>query len=119
MNARRYLTLSMSRPKQDLFATQFVRFQQFDRLIFCEFASYILAPALKRFYIMDRLFHINAALFYNLVGLPILLGATLLCLFDYLILGVLTAWYGAATGAGLDSSLPGRSVECDCDAIPR
>jgi hypothetical protein len=89
MNARRYLTLSMSRPKQDLFATQFVRFQQDGRLIFCEFASYILAPALKRFYIMDRLFHINAAL-YNLAGLPFLLGATLLCLFDYLILGALT-----------------------------
>ena len=76
-NGRRYMVLTMEKPSQDLIATQFVRFQLNGKLMFCEFASYVLAPGLKGLYRMDWLFGIQL-LVYLLFGLGLFVAGTVL-----------------------------------------
>jgi hypothetical protein len=75
---RRYMVLQMKQANQDLITTQFVRFHANGKLIFCEFASYVLAPGLKRLHRLDWLFEIQA-LVYVVFGLGLAVTAALLC----------------------------------------
>lgn len=86
VQGRRYLVLQSQNALQDLVATQFIRFSQTGKLIFCEFASYILPSAIGRLYWIDRLFKMNP-IAYNVAALmPVALfaaAATLLYPFLY------------------------------------
>jgi hypothetical protein len=60
---RRYMLLQMLQPTQDLVVTLFMRFSQQGKLIFCEFASYVLPPGTAKLYRIGNLFRINALLY--------------------------------------------------------
>lgn len=64
---RNYMILQSASPTQDLVVTQFVRFQQKGKLIFCEFASYVLSPVQRGLALLDRLFELHPVL-YALLG---------------------------------------------------
>ena len=108
---RSYMSLTMENAKQDLLATQFLRFQQDGKLIFCEFASYILAPGLRRLYFLDRLFHVNSIL-YVIFGITLFVAAAVPASLICLGLGLIyylphsdsflaSALYPASAGAGI------------------
>lgn len=83
---RQYMVVRSKNQRQDLVVTQFLRFQDHGRLIFCEFASYVLAPGRRWLYVLRRLFGINSIL-YTLVW-PIaflILSSLFLFIYPYLI----------------------------------
>ncbi len=60
---RRYMVVQSESSSQDLVATQFLRFHKSGKLIFCEFSSYVLSPALRWLYALDRTFLVNPILY--------------------------------------------------------
>jgi hypothetical protein len=71
---RRYMVVQSMSPSQDLVATQFLRFHKTGKFIFCEFASYVLSPAVRWLYALDRMYCINSLL-YALSGLLLFVAA--------------------------------------------
>ena len=56
---RRYMMLQFESAERDLIATQFIRFYQSAKLIFCEFASLVVPPGKRRLNFIDRLFELH------------------------------------------------------------
>jgi hypothetical protein len=56
---RRYMMLQFESVERDLIATQFIRFYQSAKLIFCEFASLVVPPGKKQLNFIDRLFELH------------------------------------------------------------
>ena len=83
---RQYMVVRSKNRRQDLVVSQFLRFQEHGRLIFCEFASYVLAPGRRWLYLLRRLFGINSIL-YTLVWpiVLVILSSLFLFIYPYLI----------------------------------
>lgn len=99
-SGRRYMLLTMEKASLDLVATQFVRFQANGKLMFCEFASYVLAPGLERLYRLDRLFRAQP-LVYGLFGLALGAAAALLACALVVGLGLMLPGLGWVQGSAL------------------
>ncbi|SHG47969.1 hypothetical protein [Massilia sp. CF038] len=85
---RTYTALEMSLPASDILATQFVRFKAEGKLIFCEFATYVLAPGRSGLYRLERYFRWHWLAY---LALPVALAVVLLYLIG---LAGLAAFFG-------------------------
>lgn len=72
IRGRRYLGLQLESPAQDLVATQFIRFAENGKLLFCEFASYVLPPGRRNLYWIDRAFQIHPVAYTLLAPLSLI-----------------------------------------------
>ncbi len=86
-HGRRYMSLTMTKPGADLITNQFIRFRQNGKLIFCEFATYVLAPAAGNLYRLDRFFQISWVL-YGLIGVGSFVGIAVLADVALFVLGM-------------------------------
>jgi hypothetical protein len=72
---RNYMILQSEAPARDLVVTQFVRFRKEGKLIFCEFASYVLMPVRRGLMLLDRLFELHPSVYALLGGALFVLAA--------------------------------------------